>query len=549
MVGLLQKGGKYCGEKTKENKHQKGINEVNKLTNIGFSPEDELKDLDKEEDNKTQEKNVTKVNTRSKWGTLKNLSKKQFENKGHLKLFISKEIKLIGKITHPDFEHLKPIHLIKKIKMQNKDIYYLTFVGEKLDPRRNIVDTLTEDFWIYNFKANQKEYTLFVPEDVTLPSGEYTIQGTLINLQDNVDIGNNSKVSSHNSIILLHSAEPRTKVIKDDKEFFEKIKSLKINNDTKLRHFFFSLNGYYYQHPPQYEDMLMALLMSSSKEYPLHFFGIGDGGCGKSNIIKGLFSKSGEDDILLMDNCTFKAVTPSFTGDRAKAGHLLQSNRFCFTDEFFTAIMKVKSEDRMDKLKEVNSLLSHEKGLRDSGNCGLKNSQMTSRFMGITNPPLRECSNMIFLLDKFKLVMPSFSRFLFFWYSDIHIKFINQQKRNRTQTPTKKISKEDFTNVYDYLYERKSDYDYKKFLKILDKLQGYIERCPEDREKKLIIKLWEMRYDHHIESLLDGIIKKRCILEMDNSFKAQKQDYEELLEMGKYLLQSWNLTLIDEKKV
>ena len=131
-----------------------------------------------------------------------------------------------------------------------------------------------------------------------------------------------------------------------------------------------------------------------------------------------------------------------------------------------------------------------------------------------------------------------------------HYTFVELQKRNRTQRKITPINEEDFLGVYDYINSIECEYDHQEFLKVFDQLKGYLKGHSQDTENEnLILKMYKMRYDHHLSCLLDGIIKKRCILEQNEktiSFKAISKDYAELLNMGKYILQTWGIAIIDK---
>jgi len=52
-------------------------------------------------------------------------------------------------------------------------------------------------------------------------------------------------------------------------------------------------------------------------------------------------------------------------------------------------------------------------------------------------------------------------------------------------------------------------------------------------------KHYDARHMHHIECLIDGIVKTRCMLDGDMSFKAIEKDYEDLKIVWTKLISSW----------
>jgi hypothetical protein len=51
--------------------------------------------------------------------------------------------------------------------------------------------------------------------------------------------------------------------------------------------------------------------------------------------------------------------------------------------------------------------------------------------------------------------------------------------------------------------------------------------------------MFEARYLHHLECMLDGIVKMRCLFERDKSFAAIERDYELLDLLFGNIIRSW----------
>jgi len=50
---------------------------------------------------------------------------------------------------------------------------------------------------------------------------------------------------------------------------------------------------------------------------------------------------------------------------------------------------------------------------------------------------------------------------------------------------------------------------------------------------------YSTRHKHHMECILDGIIKTRCLMENDMTFEANEKDYKILKDVWMHLIRSW----------
>jgi len=512
--------------------------------------EQDLQDIAEQELDGIRERSITKVKDKSSWNNLKKLSRKHYKDKGKFRAFISPEIELKGKVIAKDCEGLIEVNLMTLtyyITKEGDRSEKLFFIDEPIDKRSigKIDDTYTEDFWIYNFKTGSKDYILLVGKDDKLDYEEYTLTGTQVSISDYADVGKYSRLSTSKNIILLHTAIKRIPKYSNHKDFFAKVKALKLNEGNNLNEFIFSKNGIYYRNPQEYEGLMMALILSCSKDgYPLHFLGIGGAGCGKSTTLEGLHSKSGEQNIFSGSGSTFTALIPSFKGSVVKAGHMRSSNRLCFADEFFKALIRVDDDERAIKLTQMDELLEHKQRLSGSGNCESE-GKMTSKFIAVTNPVWGN-NTIAQTLNKYEDSLSTISRMLMFYYDPAHIRYIEQQKEQRQQVKVRCVSSDDFLGFYDYIYTIECETEHKKLSEIYKMAQAHLQR---KEEYSLILQMWGTRYIHHLSCLLDGIVKERCIKELDDLFTAKPEDYKKLTEMVLYLLGSWNIDIIDNSKV
>lgn len=525
------------------------------------NPEESIKEIELDELEDIKERSIIKINTRSTWNNIKKLSRQYHRTKNSFKIFISKEVKLTGKVTHKEFDSLQKIALMKEVSVLVKgeggepDYFKnkIFFLDEDIDRRKlnNITDSYDVEFWFYKFKSENQEYVLLVNKNMKLDFEEYNIEGTLINLPDYADVGKYSKILLQRPLILLHNAKKRIPKFKDNKEFFDKIKELELNKENNFRHFIFGGRNendgkyYYYSNPKEYEDLITTVLLSCIKDgYPLHMLGIGEGGCGKSTTLETLHSKTGERSIFEGSTSTFKLLIPSYRTSIVNIGFMFESNRFCFTDEFLRVLMRVDKDDRTMQLTYLNDILEHKKRIRGSGNSSFE-GKMSSKFIGVTNPAFGT-RNMVSLVKKFEESITTFSRMLIFYYNQDHVKFVNTQKKEKTKIRIKPIDRNDFLGIYDYMYNLECDLDDSKINEVFDRIRGYLT---SREEYSRVLEMFDARYTHHVECLLDGIVKARCILELDESFKAEGADYEKLEEMLKYVLRGWGIDIIKEIKI
>jgi len=511
-------------------------------------PVQELREMEIADLGNIKEKSIEKVNTKSKWEHLKELTKRYYKTHDSFRIFVSKEVKLKGKVTNKEFEQLQQISFIKEALISVGDSYEnkIYFFDEKMDKRAlcNIKDSYDIEFWVYKFRSKNREYIILAEEELDLE--EYTIEGTQIHLTDYADVGKYSKLSLKLPILLVHNAKKRIIKFKNNEEFFEQITNLKLNDEDNLRRFIFSQNGTYYQSPKEYEDVILAWLFSCKKKgYPLHLMVIGDAGSGKSTTVESVQYKSGENvGIFEGTTSTFKELIPSFKGSSPKVGYMLESNRFCFCDEFLRVLMRVDREDRTNQLTFLNTLLEHKKRRMGSGNCSFE-GKMTSKMFAVTNPVFgtKQISS---LVHKFEESITFLSRILIYYQDKEHITFVNKLKEDESKLQDSfEVDLSDFLAVFDYLTELECEIDNSRLKKVFNKLQEHLSY----REEYALIKdMFDARYYHHLQCMLDGIVKIRSIA-YGKILKAEEKDYEQLYELFLKIFRGWGIIIMENIEV
>jgi len=490
---------------------------------------------------------IIKLDSKYEWCYLKQASRKYHKIEEAFKLIINKNTELVGKITNKEFECIQRIGVIKEvINTKEEDAEPKIFFFDEYVPRgHKIMDSYDVEFWVYKFKCEDRDYLILTEEELELE--EYTLTGSLIYLNDYADVGKYSKLNLKIPLLLVHSKKKRIIEYKNHQEFFEKIKELGLDTENNIHKAIFTYKKLYWKNPKEFEDLILAWLFAAKKkDYPLHMMVIGDAGSGKSTLIETLHDKSGEIGAIFEGTTsTFKELIPSFKGMSPKVGYVIESNRFCFPDEFLRVLMRVDKDDRSGYLTFLNTLLEHKRRRMGSGNSGFV-GKMTSKMFAVTNP-VYGTSNIGSLVHKFQESITFLSRLLIFYQTREHNKFINEQKKeDYNMEKGIEIDTHDFLSIYDYLNSFEAEYDPKVLTQIFNKFREYLMYKGEDI---LIKDMFDARYYHHLSCLLDGIIKKRCIIEKDDTFKVIEKDYNTLREFVKLIFSSWGVTMIDKEEV
>jgi hypothetical protein len=229
---------------------------------------------------------------------------------------------------------------------------------------------------------------------------------------------------------------------------------------------------------------------------------------------------------------TFLYLVPSFKFNQVKLGYLAESNRFSFCDEFLRCILLHRGNNNNNTGKEegmaiMNDLLEHQKREVGSG-VSRGNVNMTSRVIATTNP-VREIHNME---DALKMIESSFaSRWLFYYQTEDHLEMIRHSSDSNLKPYTYDLNVDDWISIVDYLHTFKANYDMNR-VKLI-----YKSVIPVLSDN--LAKHYDARHMHHIECLIDGIVKTRCLFEHEIGFNAKKEDYEMLEEVWKKVIRSW----------
>lgn len=488
---------------------------------------------------------VIRISQPLNYEQIKNLARLIFSQSKEQPLIfaIPDKDKIVGKVIGEIEQKKVKLPLAWKTEVTIKEITsYLPYVfGEKVPKRAKIVDEISGEFFLYRFLSKEKkEYALVSKEPLRLD--DYTIHGLNIEVEDFKIIGDAYRLINKFPVFFVHTANSHVCQLEDHKQLFDKADELKLTGN-KLYSYLSSHKKkgeiQVLEHPLWFMQIITSFLFHKAKgttsEYPVHFLWIADRGTGKSSLLEALHQKSGESqEIVAGSSSTLKYLIPSFKeSNRPEMGALAKASRLIIIDEFFR-ILRVNIKDKEDECGRMNDLLEHKDRQAGSGQGKIRTS-MTARLIAATNP-IAGTNNIINLVEKFD---DSFlSRFLIYYQSEDHVKFIHKRMKEGVHATKDWIEVNDFLSIQDYLQSFDALYKRERAVKIFEKFLVFLSQD--------IKGMYEARYLHHLECILDGIIKIRCLLTRDSSFTAKEEDYADAEAIWARVIKSWFRTTIDD---
>jgi len=479
------------------------------------------------------------------YSQLAKLSNGVYEETGLVKFYISSEQTVYGKITAEIYERKQeiPIATVVKSKRNNKEgepkFKGVKLFGQKFSKSEyDILKEINLPFFVYRF-ITEDNNDLILITTTQCEYGDYVITGVQTQCDDYKMLTDSARLPTKLPFFFAQKVMNRIIQFKNHEDFSARLKSLKINKDNmfdypfavaKVRKTFKLLQ------PKWYKWLIWAWLTHSSKgminEYPLHLMIMGPKMSGKSLLLNSLHLKSKETrNIFSGSSSTLKYLIPSFKHTPARIGYLAESNRFAFCDEFLRCLVSARtSKDGGQKEESValmNDLLEHQKREAGSG-VSKANVNMTARIIATTNP-IREIKNVDDLIQRFD---ESFlSRWLIYYQTEEHVQMIRQSNDSKLESYDFKLHVNDWVSILDYLHTFPAQYD-------LTKVEEIHKLVPKILSENLNSH-YDARHMHHIECLIDGIVKARCLMENDMSFKAKEEDYKILKEVWLNVIRSW----------
>lgn len=487
---------------------------------------------------------------------LEKLATGVFLNTGLVKFYISQEKMVYGKIVAEIYEYSQEVPIVKVVesKRTDKDTGEPVFKGLRLFGRKvpgneyNIIKEVNLSFYVYRFISEDNvEYILLTTTQCEI--GDYIITGVQTECEDFKSLTDSAKLPTKLPFLFAKSVQNRIIKYHNHEQFKEKLDNLEITKDS-LFEYPFSIEqkgkSWVLIQPLWYKWLTWAWLTHASKgifnNYPLHLMVIGPKMSGKSLLLNALHKKSKETrSVFSGSSSTLKHLVPSFKYNPARLGYLAESNRFSYCDEFLRCLVSTRSNNESGGIREesvgiMNDLLEHQK--REAGSGVSKvNVNMTSRIFATTNP-IREIKNVETLI---KSLDESFlSRWLIYYQTDAHVQMIRRSIDSALEQKDFNISVNDWISILDYLHTFSANYD-------LGRISNIHKEIPRMLTENLN-KHYDARHMHHIECLMDGIIKTRCLFEKDMSFKAKEEDYDMLRSIWSNVIKSW-INLPDVSKM
>ncbi len=466
---------------------------------------------------------------------------------GLIKFFISNEKIISGKIVAEIYERKQnlPIATLTQSRKEKDGEHEISvsLFGSMITKQSHIIlKEIKFPFYVYRFISEfQQEMVMLSlePHDI----GDYIVTGMIVECDDFKALSDSAKLHTKLPFLFAQTVQNRILQFKDHAEFIKRIGYLEINK-TNLFEFPFTLSvlenkqvvNYILLHPKWFKWLIWAWLLHSRKglgnKYPLHLMWIGVQNSGKSTQFNALHQKSKEvRSIFSGSSSTLKGLIPSFHASPPQLGYLTESNRFAFCDELLRCLIRSQpgkdSDDKYEYVGLLNDLLEHQKRECGSGISSV-NVTMTSRVIAAFNP-MRGMHN---VTDVLKLLPPSFSsRWLIVWQGSDHIDMIRNAKMDDLKKTDYHLEIDDWISIIDYLQSFNAKYDMDILIQIKNDSQSILNDTLLDH--------YSSRHLHHLECLIDGIIKARCLFKKDPIFNATPEDYEVLRSIWQNIISSW----------
>ncbi len=503
--------------------------------------------IDKYAGYRTTQEGIFAISQKYNFRQLEILTDGVYQRTGFIKFYISNEKRLYGKIIAEIDEYPQeiPIATLVQSKVADKDsgekerMVSLFGRWNKNKYERARKD-ITEKFYLYRF-ITDKNVDMILLSQTKCEIGDYVVVGVTTFNEDYKLITDTAKIPTKLPLIFAQSVKNRIIKYKNHKEFFDRVKHLGITEEKNdFFNFPFSIRkknkGYILLHPKWYKWFIWSWILHERKgtmnTYPLHILQVGPAGSGKSLLLNGLHAQSKESkDVFSGSSSTLKSLIPSFKYNPAKLGYLAESNRFSYCDEFLRCLVNTRTtkegSEREESVALMNDLLEHQKREAGSGVSRVK-INMTSRIFATTNP-IKGIHNVQDLIKK--LEQSFLCRWIIYYQTDDHVRMIRKSNDKDLKLYKFRISTDDWVSLIDYLHTFSADYNENIVAEIHDSVKSILS---EDLKNH-----YDARHKHHISCIMDGIVKTRCMIEGDDSFKAKEVDYKILKKVWTSIIRSW----------
>jgi len=423
--------------------------------------------------------------------------------------------------TKQDFEVLA-IWESKEEKM------YFQHFGEKTPNKGyNKLDSHTQSFFIYKFRADNKEYLVFSHEK--LNPMRCKLHGTHFKLNDWKEMGENRSLPVNQDIIFVHSVEPAIEELTE-----EQLEEMKHDKD----HDWFATNLLgQYRHPEWFEEMVIALLSQGDDfGYPSPLFWQAPTGTGTSAFLESVTTAFDEKEGVQTGSAgTVKALVPSFKDSPPDEGFLLRTQRIAVVDEMYNLLSNVVDNGNSsmeDVFRSMQDILEHKERKFASGNGSIR-AKPQSTMIAVANPSYG-ISNMLQAFDK--LSTPFMARMITYEQTQNHIDFVDERKAEFGGVPEEEMQpqrNDTFIALMDNLRDNiRVSMDGKRVKEIQDSVEELVPAS--------VIRVYRSRYDHHIRNLVAGLAKYHTIVDARDEFEVREKDYKKAEKILSIVVASWS---------
>lgn len=483
---------------------------------------------------------------------LKRLTNGVYDQTGLIKFYISKEKTIAGQIVAEVFETPQDIPVASLI--ESKDVHKetgapvekkISLFGEKVNNHKYYkIKEVYAPFRVYRFITEFKQdLILFTNENLSV--GDYIATGVVTKVDDYKSVTDSARLPTKLPYFFVHSIRNRIPKYKNHEEFLKRLAVLKINKTNIFNYPFIAeienpedkskKKNVIIKHPKWFKWLIWSWLTHANKgmfnKYPMHIMMLGPAQSGKSFLMNTLHKRSKENQQIFSGTMsTLKKAVPSFKYRPADPGYLAKSNRFAFLDEFLRCLIRNKSNKeggREESVGIMNDLLEHQKRECGSGVSALI-VNMTARTIAASNP-VRGVMSVTDLVNAYDLSF--LSRWIIYWQTDEHFEMIRNAISSDLKEAKFIISNNEWISILDYLQSFSADYDDRIVKKIFESSKGLLSET--------LLSHYQARHIHHLECLIDGIVKTRCLFERNITFKAKEEDYEMLKLIWSKIIGSW----------
>ena len=457
-------------------------------------------------------------------------------------------------------------------KMSESEIRRINFFDEKFDKRYSgpMLSHFSLKFFIYRIITKEGEEHYILSKE-KLPNEVCKFKGMSVDVADFAEISKSMKIGCLSNVFFMKEFKSNV-VVLEPKNIIEFTKSRKITEDDWLKFLAYHRDlDSFNRFPYETEVLKSAHLLSSKVDgWPLHLGVIGPQGSRKSKgFIETIAHKMDDNpDIVEGANSRIKGLTPSFKEKPANLGYFANSNRMGWVDELSKMVefeMNRHTGGNRNVLGEANFLLEHTIRQVSSGNDNTVTVGATAKFTFVSNPisNKRDIGEHVGCIDA-----TTMSR-IFWWVQDEEEQeFAMSDKgivRNTTKSPQHQHNPHNTMSRDKNIIHKKEDKYWlslggkientDEFLTLYDSCNNF--RCFIDKSKIEVLSntitalakepmksVWKPRGEHHVELLVDGICKHRCMfIDYDDSFEANEKDYNLAEKILIRMVNGWSTDL------